>query len=125
MVAAFEVERTCYGEYMKNFLKPTKVTFVALVLVVVVNGVLLLLAVFYGVGAYFMISQALWLYGIISQLGVDVIGTGGYIPAPNFLGWTLIAIGTLTTLVIYYLLASLISKYYYQRKQAWKQQGNW
>ena len=102
---------------MKKFLKPTWIIFVILF---ILNIPLYFLAAIQDWLSlwYANILQWLWLYALFGEIGFDV--TSSYI-WPNFLGWTLIILGSLITLIIYYVIASVISKYYNRQENS----GSW
>jgi len=99
---------------MKKFLKPTWIIFVILF---ILNIPLYFLAAIQDWLSlwYANILQWLWLYALFGEIGFDV--TSSYI-WPNFLGWTLIILGSLITLIIYYVIASVISKYYNRQENS-------
>lgn len=111
---------------MKTFLRPTKVTWLVLPIIFITNALI-------GYGFFVLngdISLLLQAFGLLVislvyegteiNVGTDVRGEGFWIPIPmpNALGWVMIILTLLINLVIYYVIASVISKYYYHRKQA-------
>jgi len=107
---------------MKTFLKPTKITWIAFVALLAFNVPVFLVGLGFGIGRTIWslilvpLFQVGWLYNLFHWAGIDVRSPHEFVDEPNFLGWILIVMGTLITLAVYYFIASLISKYYYRRK---------
>lgn len=104
---------------MKEFLKPTKVTWIIFFILFFINVILGVLGILFVNWQIFIVPlfQIIWLYLFVPILiGIDVRRRVGFIPTPNFLGWALIITGTLITLFIHYFFASLISKLHYRKK---------
>lgn len=62
------------------------------------------------------IFQVTWLYSLGDKLHwgmFDKTKSCEVLCTPNALGWSLLVIGLLTTLILYYLISSFISKRYY------------
>ena len=105
-------------------LRSTKVTWVVLGLIVVINisffGFGMLLFVLNGPWEYFIFLALLpiiWLYGIFNWIGFDVFGKANeFMAAPSNFGYLLIIIGTLVSLVAYYLIANKISQWWHSKK---------
>jgi len=53
---------------------------------------------------------------LLISFGIDVIGGGGLFPSPNLLGWLAILFALLISLLVHYLIASVISKIWYMFK---------
>ena len=107
---------------MKQFLKPTKVTWGSfVVLLIIVNTILP--EVLYNSFSWINDVRVYHFFGlqeVIRHLGFDV-GSGCISSIlsscmPDIMDWVLTITNTLFTFSLYYLLASYISKVYYQRK---------
>ena len=108
---------------MRNFLKPTKVTWITLIVLLVGNALFFVLGLvtFNWTLILIPLVQIGWLYDLFETLGIGVFDnskSSEFIASPNFLGWALIIIGTLISLAAYYLIASYVSKRHYQNKKA-------
>ena len=106
---------------MKEFLRPTKITWIVLGALLVLNVLLFLVGLLLWYSgeyqwSFFIVPlfQIVWLYGLGHNMGIPLANSREFIDTPNFLGWTAILIGSLITLMIYYFLASLISKIWYR-----------
>jgi len=70
---------------------------------------------------YFLISVSLlpvaWLWLLADNLlALKVTRHSEWFSMPNSFGFLLVIIGSLLSLAVYYLIACIISKYYYQKK---------
>ena len=98
---------------MKNFFRPTRLTLVVFGALLVCNISLLLLGLLRSWGSlwYGVLFQLAWLYALFAAMGIEAVGGGGLFAKPSSLGWILIIGGGLVSVMIYYLLASLISDF--------------
>jgi hypothetical protein len=105
-----------------SFLKPTKITWITFFVLIALNSIPLIvwnapsLKHLNDLWIILPLSQIFGLIWLSDVIGIDARGPGGDLsnilfPIPNFLGWMLIIIGNLITLAIYYLIASVISKF--------------
>jgi len=104
---------------MKIFLRPTKITWITLAIFLVLNASFFLLGMFLLIWPLMLIPliQLGWLYSSFIHIGIDVTrGSDAFGIGPNFLGWILVIIGTAVTLILYYFIASYVSRYYSQTK---------
>ena len=110
---------------MGHFLKPTKVTWIVFILLVIINIAGPFSVQFFSNVSPFVnwltfdlpIYQFLGLWDWVADMGINVIAPSGaeFFDAPNMLGWVLIIVPFLITLMFHYLIASVISKWYYRR----------
>ncbi len=102
---------------MPKILRPNKVTWTFFGGFLGGNLVVLLLAVLLsalGVDPWplfiALIIQIGWLYSLAGKLGLDVYGGSNELgAAPNGFGWITIVLGSLSTVFIYYTVASCLS----------------
>jgi hypothetical protein len=89
---------------MRHFLKPTRVTWLTLALLFIVNAA----SVLFG-NTYPLFLQLLWIYGPVFHLGINVSNGGYFSPVPNSLGLLFILLALLIDLALYYLIACAVS----------------
>jgi len=101
---------------IKEFLRPTKVTWISFGCLLSLN----ILSVVAGIiaASWTLISvplvQMVWLYSTLYRIGADV-GGNGIFAKPNLLGWLAVAVGSLITLLVYYVFASTLSRRYHRK----------
>ncbi len=107
-----------YIKNMKDFLKPSKITWISLGTFLIFNSFLFFLGIEmeWGLLWYMILAQIGWLYGLIDSLGVIDVGGRGIFAKPNVLGWLFIILGALISLTIYYFIASVIAFFYGKNK---------
>lgn len=106
-----------------EFLKPTKVTWIAFAVILIINVIFFILGIFdiFDEWPLYQIPffQIGWLYAFFRWiLDIRVIGQSNeFIATPNLLGWILIISGSLISFFLYYFTASLVSQYYYKKRE--------
>ncbi len=104
---------------MREFLKPTRVTWIIFAILLATNAGLIVLGFLTFTWSLIgiLLFQIGWLYASFNFLNIDVMGKSSeFITAPNLLGWMLVIIGSLISLALYYFISSYISKNYYDYK---------
>jgi len=106
---------------IKEFLKPTKVTWKSFILILIIVNLLLPIISFAFTPFFVRVVfyQAYSLQGIAKLIGLDVCGFNlltSCRPASVFLEQSLLILGILFWLFVYYILASYISKKFTERR---------
>ncbi|OHA33293.1 MAG: hypothetical protein A2928_01650 [Candidatus Taylorbacteria bacterium RIFCSPLOWO2_01_FULL_45_15b] len=97
---------------MKEFLRPTKRTWWVLLILIVLNIILPVSGIFLSVPELIFIPvfQAYTLSLLFINVGVKVCNGGDFICNPSFIGWLLMGLSVLSWIILYYFIASYISK---------------